>query len=184
LALLKRLYEGIMVKINCKLVPMTESLINTEYLETLNDKHYMKYSRQSLINHSLESSRTFIHETSVNPQKDFFAFLNESEIFSGTCIIDSDLKNKVANLGFLILRRYSGKGYGSKMFQLMVQELLKRSEVEFVEIGTNPNNLGMLAIAKKAQMPLVNTSENLFGEQKYILYRDSVVNIRKNMLIN
>ncbi len=167
----------------CRLVKMTESMVNSDYLNTLNDKTYMKYSRQALKSHSLETVVSFINEFTPLQKKRFFAFINESDDFTGTCIINFEQNHEIANLGFLIFRNFAGKGYGSKMLKLLVEEATKIPSLKFIEIGTHIENLGMLAIAKKSQMARVKLDGSEASHGEVVKFRATISEVQSKMLL-
>ena len=167
----------------CRLVKMSEPMINSEYLNTLNDKTYMKYSRQVLKSHSLETVVSFINEFTPLQNKRFFAFINESNDFTGTCIIDFEQNHEIANLGFLIFRNFTGKGYGSKMLKLLVEEATKIPSLKFIEIGTHIENLSMIAIAKKAQMARVKLDGSETSQGKVVKFRATINEVKSKILL-
>jgi RimJ/RimL family protein N-acetyltransferase len=167
------------VKKSCKLVPMSKSMVNQEYLDSLNDRIYMKYSRQSLISHNIDSVKLYINEYTFTEKKRFFAFINEEDIFVGTCTLNFEQNHEIANLGFLVFKKYSGNGYGSNMLKLLISEAFKIPTLKFIEIGTHIRNLGMISIAKKAKMPIFNLN---LEDNEMIFFRDSIVALRNKVI--
>ena len=167
----------------CRLIQMSESLINLEYLNTLNDKTHMKYSRQVFKSHNLKTVTSFINEFTTAQNKRFFAFINESNDFAGTCVINFEQNKEIANLGFLIFKNYTGKKYGLKMLKLLVQEASKISSLKFIEIGTHIENLRMISIAKKAQMIQVKLDETETKDGEVIKFRDTISEVKNKTLL-
>jgi RimJ/RimL family protein N-acetyltransferase len=139
----------------------------------------MKYSRQSLKSHNIESVKLYINEYTLTEKKRFFALINEEDIFVGTCTINFEQNYEIANLGFFVFKKYSGKGYGSDMLKLLISEAFKIPNLKFIEIGTHIRNLGMISIAKKAKMSIINLN---LENNEMIFFRDSIVALKNRVI--
>jgi len=165
-----------------KLICMSDELINADYLNTLNDKDYMRFSRQSKISHDYETLKSYIHFMSNAKDKRLFAFMNEGGIFAGTCTINLNKQSQVANLGFLIFKNYAGRRYASKMLKLLVEEASCLTDIKFIEIGTHVRNKKMLAIAEKAKMTQIELKTTNFDSSQMVIFRDSIQEVIQNVI--
>lgn len=124
--------------------------ITPEYLNWLNDKVYLKYSRQSLITHNLESAITYL--ATFQDSLDKFLLIKFKNRPIGTCTIHLKNEGLLANVGILIAPEESGKGHGYQIWKILIKELLPKLGITELEAGTHKENLGMLNIFYKSGM--------------------------------
>jgi RimJ/RimL family protein N-acetyltransferase len=123
--------------------------VNAEYLDTLNDREYMRFSRNSGKIHTIESQTLFI--TSFTTSEDFLygACIVSTGEFFGTCSGRVDHSRREVTLGVLIFKAFSGRGLGKEM-TLNLVNLFKKTHPNYkLVIGTHIENKKMQAIARK-----------------------------------
>lgn len=136
--------------------------INELYLETLNDKEYMRYSRQSAKLHTYNSQREYIDSFSSFQRKLLGVKDIQKNILVGTVSYTLDFSDSSIRLGFLIFRNYAGDGYATKSLNILLPYLEKQFPGMNIIIGTHKKNLAMQRIAIKLNFQL---QQNLKDEK-------------------
>jgi RimJ/RimL family protein N-acetyltransferase len=149
------------------LVPLSITDISEEYLETLNDRKYMRYSRNSRIVHTFESQLVYV-SSFVDSNNLLYGIkdLGTDKII-GTINCYIDFSTKTLDLGFLVFKNHQGKGYASEGLGLLLVYLKQQFPGMIAVIGTNRLNLAMQEIARKHGFKIDNYHE-----------KDSDVNVR------
>jgi len=141
-----------------KLSAMTEADVSKEYLETLNDIEYMKYSRNATFIHTIESQNQYITDFKLSNHL-LFSIKdagNERMLGSINCYID--FSRMELDLGFLIFKNHRGKGYASEALGLLIPYLQSQFPGMTAVIGSNKDNLAMHEVAKKLGFQLEDSS--------------------------
>ena len=89
--------------------------INKEYLDTLNDKGYLKYSQQRFYKHTKEIINKYIY--SENKLGNYFLKAVVKNKHIGNIGIKINRFDKIANLSILIFKNYCDSGLGKQIFQ-------------------------------------------------------------------
>lgn len=132
-----------------KLYIIDESDISKNYIETLNDKRYMKYSRNSQTKHTVLTQSSYINE--VNASEDLLFGIRTiiDNGLVGTIRFRIDKLAKSMELGFLIFKGSENKGYASEALQYFIKEFGVFFHDVTLIIGTDKKNLPMQRIANK-----------------------------------
>lgn len=136
--------------------------VSPSYLETLNDKSYMKFSQNSLLEHSYNSQKKYI-ETFLHNDKNFFmgAFDNVSNVLMATVTALPYARQPLAcNAGLLVLKPFAGIGVGLKVWQKWISILVHDKKFEAVYAGTSRSNKGMIRICEKSNMQPISREAN------------------------
>lgn len=132
---------------------MQVSDITKEYLEWLNDKELMRFSRQQLKTHCFESSREYIESFKGSDNSFIGLFEHEDGRLIGTMTIYRCTYHGTADMGIMIGSGEGGKGYGKESWSFMLERLLGPNDnVRKVTGGTNILNLGMVSIMESSGM--------------------------------
>lgn len=131
------------------LISLRESDISEEYLETLNDSEYLKYSRNSTFTHTIDSQIQYIEEFELSHNLLFGIKDSERGNLLGSVNIYVDFSMMTLELGFLIFKNQQGKGYASETLALLVPYLEAQFPGMTAVIGSNRNNFAMHQVAEK-----------------------------------
>lgn len=135
---------------NLILKKLEPSDINEVYLGSLNDKNYMKYSRNRFTKHTNQTQEEYL--LGFNQVSDLLFALRDREIdaFIGTITCHIDFVAQTINLGFLVFREYSNQGYGVKAVGVIKEYLSHQFPGMTLLIGTALTNLPMQKVAAGA----------------------------------
>jgi RimJ/RimL family protein N-acetyltransferase len=122
--------------------------ISEEYLETLNDSAYMKYSRNSDTRHTAESQSKYIREFSNSCNMLFGIKDVDSGKLLGTINCYVDFLEMTLDLGFLVFKNNHGKGYATEGLRLFLNYLSDHFPGMTAVIGSHKDNLAMHKVAK------------------------------------
>ncbi len=140
--------------------------ITEEYLETLNDKEYLRYSRNSSFDHTIESQTRYISEFNLSNNL-LFGIKSKTDmklLGSVSCYID--FTKLTLNLGFLIFKNYQGRGFASEALGLLIRHLEGQFPGMTAIIGSEPNNFAMHEVAKKHDFQILNKDT----EDEHVIY--------------
>jgi RimJ/RimL family protein N-acetyltransferase len=148
------------------LTSVNEIDVTEEYLETLNDKEYMRYSQNSKFKHTFDSQMEYINKFHGTPNA-FFGIRNLSTAeLVGTVNYYVDFERLTLNLGFLVFREHQGKGYATEALGQLIHYLQSQFPGMTLVIGSDKNNFAMHEIAKKCgffiQNDLLEKSSSTF----------------------
>ena len=126
--------------------------INPNYLKWVNNKNLLKYSRnKKKIDYNSALDYLKSHDNKNNL---FLKILKKKgNKVIGTFTIYIDKKYKIANLGILIGEQSErGKGFGYKIYKLVINFLLKKKKIIKIIVGARKDNTPMINICKKLKM--------------------------------
>jgi RimJ/RimL family protein N-acetyltransferase len=123
--------------------------ISKIYLETLNDKTYMRYSRNSQTKHTIITQSHYINEANASEDLLFGIRTITDNRLVGTIRCRINKFNKSIELGFLIFKGSENKGYASETLKYFIEELGFFFQDMTLVIGTDKKNLPMQRIASK-----------------------------------
>ena len=142
---------------------LLSSDVSEEYLETLNDSEYMKYSRNSSFAHTPSSQVQYISDFAFSNDLLFGIKSVENGKLLGTINCYIDFSKMTLDLGFLIFKNERGRGYASEALSLLIPYL----EVQFpgmtAIIGSNKHNVAMHEVAKKFNFQVESENGEEFG---------------------
>lgn len=124
--------------------------ISQDYLSWLNDKDYMKFSRQSLITHDRISVAKFIGDLASD--NNIFLSIKRNSILIGTVTIYIDSDYQVCSPGILIGRSFAKLGYGELVWRFVIGTVSKHLHMRKVSAGTLINNYAMIKLFEKSGM--------------------------------
>ena len=123
--------------------------INQDYLETLNDQHYMRFSRNSITAHSLESQSLYVNsfdKGTLKPDSILLGIFENGQLV-GTMTTYFNWQKKSANVGILVFRKYSSIGLGKGALSALSYWIKARFPLFSIELGTTKSNLAMQRLA-------------------------------------
>jgi RimJ/RimL family protein N-acetyltransferase len=124
--------------------------VSHDYLSWLNDKDYMKFSRQSLITHDATSVAEFIDD--FKRTNDIFLSIKRNSILIGTLTIYIDSDYQVCSPGILIGKSFAKLGYGEIVWQFVIGTVSKDLQMRKVSAGTMISNRPMIKLFEKSGM--------------------------------
>ena len=145
------------------LAKLLKSDISDEYLETLNDSEYMKYSRNSNFTHTMDSQTQYIVDFNLSSNLLFGIKCNEDGKLLGSINCYIDFSKMTLDLGFLIFRNHQGKGYASEALGLLIPYLEAQFPGMTAVIGSNKNNFAMHEVAKKLNFQIESDNSQNIG---------------------
>ena len=147
------------------LTPMLESDVSNEYLATLNDAEYMKFSRNSNFSHTLSSQVRYIADFSRSNNL-LFAIKNiESKQLLGSINCYIEFSSMTLDLGFLIFKNEQGMGYASEALELLIPYLEAQFPGMTAVIGSDRDNIAMHEVAKKFDFQIQSKNPQEFSDK-------------------
>ncbi len=127
---------------------LTKDDISKDYLDTLNDIEYMRYSENARLRFTRETQENYVD--SFDFDKTFLlAVMNNSELIS-TATLRLDLNTQTINIGFLMLKKYSGQGRSYEVFRAISKFTFRIFPQYNQEVGTRIENHAMINVALNA----------------------------------
>lgn len=145
------------------LTTLLESDISEEYLETLNDSEYMKYSRNSTLTHTLSSQVQYIADFRLSNNLLFSIKDAEDEKLLGSINCYVNFSKMTLDIGFLIFRNQQGKGYASEALGILIPYLEAQFPGMTAVIGSNKSNFAMHEVATKLNFEIENDGSQNIG---------------------
>lgn len=136
------------------IVPFEETHISDRYLSWLNDAELMRFSRQRLMTHTVESCR--IYRKSFEGTPNYFWAIEELKSGFGhigniNAYIDSH--NSIADIGIVIGEKTAAGGkYGTEAWIGVCDYLFKKQNIRKITAGTMALNKAMLGIMASSGM--------------------------------
>ena len=124
--------------------------ISENYLRWLNDKTFMQFSKQSLLNHNFDSAKSHLDAFKNSPNR-FFA-INRQEKLLGTATAYIDDIYNVCNFGILIGPEFSGRGFGQTVWNFLINDFAKEIGIRKVSAGALEKNLKMIKLFESSGM--------------------------------
>lgn len=148
-----------------KLLLMNPSLVSQDYLDTLNDKNYMKYTsvKDEVITRTKQID--FINKFKYTENK-FIAAIDKN---TGELVATSILyfKKDTINIGLLVIKKFKNSGYGGEFLKFIINMVKNSYQSKEFEIGTSLVNLPMRRLCENIGLkPGFVTKDNL------IFYKD------------
>lgn len=150
---------------------INESDISDEYLISLNNKQYMKYSEHSQFEHTFLSQKKYLSSFSNSTTtliKGAYKFSTES-LVGVVNATDIDREQSICNAGILIFNSFSSQRIGSIIWQRWIDFLHNQEGIQEVYAGTRIENLPMRRLCEKVQMQEVKEIDTNL-ESNYIFY--------------
>ena len=131
---------------------LSEDDITNNYLETLNDKEYMRFSQNSKYLHTLETQKSYIkrfQNTVEKPERLIFGIYSQEQL-CGTLTTHISYQERKCNIGVLIFKNQAKEGLGTKALNTISLWLSSKFPEFEIEVGTSVENQGMIKLASNA----------------------------------
>ena len=144
----------------------TSKNITTKYLNWLNNKELMRYSRQRYHIHNATSVKKYMKEMKSN----FFlaVYIKKKKNFThiGNLSIYINKKKRSASISILIgSKNYRNMGVGKIVWIKTMNRLMKFKYLNMVSAGTHHKNLGMIKIFNYSKMKIFKRGNNIFSRK-------------------
>ena len=127
---------------------LSEYHISNEYLATLNDHSYMRFSQHNTISASIDTQRKYLSQ--FNFTSDFLLAIIDKEsselVATATLRLLSD--TALVNIGFLVLKKFGGMGLGKEILRALSNWVFELFPLRSQQIGTRHENISMQRIAR------------------------------------
>lgn len=127
--------------------------ITPNYISWLNDQSLMRYSNQRFTNHTLATSRSYL-ATFTKTDNLFLAICNAGDQMVGTMTAYRNMNHRTVDLGILIGKECTGKGYGKTAWETMVSHLTNDGLTRKITAGCASPNLAMIKLIEGCGMVL------------------------------
>ncbi len=126
---------------------LTELHFGEEYFSTLNDPIYMRFSQHKNALATVETQREYLR--SFDFAENFLLAVMNSR--GGELVATATLRvhpeNRLINLGFLVLKKFSGRGVGKEVLQVLSAWVFELFPLATQQIGTRSENIAMQRIS-------------------------------------
>lgn len=140
------------------LCPFTADFISQTYIDWLNDKSLMQFSRQQLQSHSGESCLRFLESFDGTPNIFWAVLSRDDRLHIGTMTAYVRLAESSADVGILIAHPlFRGVGVGREAWGLALDYLFNCRSLNKVSGGCLERNTAMVRIFQFYGMTLVRT---------------------------
>ena len=147
-----------MIRKSLKFKIFSQEDICPEYINWLNDKKHMKFSRNVLQEHSVDSAIQYLE--SFRDSKNRFLAIYRDQNLVGTATLYFTPDENSCDIGILIGSNYAGKGLGLICFQSLIDIAISEYQVTKITAGTHVDNLRMLSIFHKLGLKEVTGNSN------------------------
>ena len=130
--------------------PMRMTDVCEAYLDTLNDKAYMRYSRQRELTHSEQTACKYISDLRDSQGEIFACFDRCSLDMVATVTVRFSEDGAEAHMGLLTLRSHRGTGRGLESWTTVLKWVCEIPSIDIVRAGTHAANRPMQKILKSS----------------------------------
>jgi RimJ/RimL family protein N-acetyltransferase len=172
-----------------RVTPFERRHLTERYVSWLNDPEVVRYSEQRHRRHSLESCTRYFQDMSASSDH-FLAIEAHDRALGhiGNARVSVDSANRVADISILIgEKRAWNLGFGSRVWDAILHELLLNQDIRKVTAGTMSVNTPMLRLMAKSGMRVEATRPRHFlwdGEEvdliQAALFREDLAPVPEN----
>ena len=135
---------------NLLLRPFEEGDVTRDYLSTLNDKEYMRFSQQQHTTHTPAATQQYLVDLR-DAGGDLVACINyETETLISTVSVRPGESLGEVWMGLMTLRGHAGKGAGLQAWSAVVRRLCASDSDLTLRAGTHRGNVGMQRILSRS----------------------------------
>ena len=142
---------------------LLESDVSKDYLDTLNDSAYMRFSRNSNFFHTLNSQVQYIASFTLSGNLLFGIKSLEDQELLGTINCYINFSERTLDLGFLIFKVHHGRGYASEALGLFIPYLENQFPGMTAVIGTHKENFAMHEVARRLDFQIESDTSQIPG---------------------
>lgn len=136
----------------CTVLPFERRHLTPRYVGWLNDPEVVRYSEQRHRRHSMASCEAYF-DSFAGSADHFLAIESEAFGHIGNIGVSIDSPNGVADVSIIVGERpVWGKGFASKAWCAVVEELLRHQPIRKVTAGTMSVNEPMLRLMARSGM--------------------------------
>ncbi len=129
--------------------PLCPHDITSEYINTLNDKEYMRFSRNSKYTHTFATQISYIRK--FEKTSNLLLAIKETGtnalVGSLTCYVN--FNTLTVEIGILIFKSFSGRDYSTEALRILLPYLESSYPGMTAVIGTDRQNFAMQKVARK-----------------------------------
>ena len=133
--------------------PVSEDDLTPSYINWLNDQSLMRYSNQRFMNHTLATSRSYL-ATFTKTDNLFLAICDREDQLVGTMTAYRNMNHQTVDLGILIGKEFTGKGFGKAAWKIMISYFTSDGLTRKITAGCASPNLAMIRLAEGCGMAL------------------------------
>ena len=133
--------------------PVTGDDITQNYVGWLNDQSLMRYSNQRFLDHTLATSRSYL-ATFAETDNLFLAICDTGDQLVGTMTAYRNMNHQTVDLGILIGKEFTGKGFGKSAWETVVSYFMSDRLTRKITAGCASPNLPMIRLAEGCGMVL------------------------------
>lgn len=131
-----------------------------EYLETLNDREHMKYSDQQFFTHTTKSAKEYI-DFCKDSNHYFVKISNNLSNYLGSSTFYNEDNGYVTNLSIVLNHNFVGKGFGKRIWNLLVNDISPYLNFNIVNSGTISSNVAMIKAFEFSGMEMTSIQKNM-----------------------
>ena len=134
---------------------LTERHFTEEYLSTLNDSQYMRFSQHNGKQATTETQLEYLRSFDFN--QNFLLAITDCQLnqLVATATLRVNPENQLINIGFLVIKNFGGQGLGKEILRTLSSWVFQLFPTQSQLIGTRLENFGMQKIAISADFKLV-----------------------------
>jgi RimJ/RimL family protein N-acetyltransferase len=137
--------------------------VSPDYLETLSDPSYMRFSRQRTVVHTVESALEYMRDLRASQGQLIAAVDQVAERVVATVSVrpwadkaPAEGAETHAEVGLMTLKNFSGKGFGTEAWGAVVARLREDGMAEWLWAGADEQNIAMRHIIVNSGFTLVD----------------------------
>ena len=149
---------------------LTENLVTQSYVSWLNEYEIMALTEQVGLNHTMESTKNYVHSCYHNSLIYFFGIFFNDRHIGNIKLGPINEKHSTAEISYVIgCREYWGQGIASKVINAILLFGFTELGLHKISASAYENNIGSIKALLKNKMKIEGTfKENLLYENKRI----------------
>jgi RimJ/RimL family protein N-acetyltransferase len=145
---------------------MKENHFSEEYLTTLNDSEYMRFSQQRYNQITFETQCEYLKTFDFS--SNYLLAITDKQ--RGNLVASATLRllpeSKLINIGLLVLKNFGGQGLGKVIMRTLSSWVSELFPTMSQQIGTRRENIGMQKLALSAEFIV----DERFGDSQFIYF--------------
>ena len=122
---------------------LTKCHFTDEYLSTLNDSQYMRFSQHGSKSATIETQLEYLR--SFDFKQNFLLAITDCQLnqLVATATLRVNPENQLINIGFLVFKNFGGQGMGKEILRSLSSWVFQLFPTHSQIIGTRLENFGM-----------------------------------------